>query len=195
MCRTMVGMLRKDEDLSSITTKLRIPITASPRSVIADAYEARSLSFWRRVFAAVNGTPDDPMATYVACKAVDDAEEAMETGTDRKKKPTYEWSELLSPFFAGAAEKVVRNEAQRRLRRTLVALLAYRHREGHFPAALALLSPAAPSDPYLRQPLHYRRTENGFVLYSVGKNLIDDGGNAKPSKKGDLPPDIVTTFP
>ena len=195
MCRTMAGMLRTDEDLSSITAKLRIPITGSPRSVIADAYEAHSLSFWRRVFAAGKRTQGDPMATYVAFKAVDDAEEAMETDKDGKKKPTYEWSDLLSPFFAGAAEKAVHNEAQRRLRRTLVALLAYRHREGHFPATLALLSPAAPSDPYISRPLHFRRADRGFLLYSVGPNLTDDGGNAKPAKKGDLPLDIAITFP
>jgi hypothetical protein len=195
MCRTMVGMLRKDEDLSFINANLRIPLLGAPRSVVADAYEAHSLAFWRRVFAAVNRTPNDPMATYVAFKAVEDAEEAMEAGKDRKNKPTYEWSELLSPFLAGSAEKVVRIEAQRRLRRTLVTLLAFRQRNGHFPATLALLSPAAPSDPYIHQPLHYRRTEKGFLLYSVGTNLIDDGGNANPAKKGELPPDIVTTFP
>jgi hypothetical protein len=195
MCRTMVGMLRKDEDLSFINANLRVPLTGAPSSVVADTYEAHSLAFWRRVFAAVNRTPGDPMATYIAFKAVDDAQDAMEAGSDRKPKPTYEWSELLCPFYAGAAEKVVRNEAQRSLRRTLFALLSYRQREGHFPATLALLSPPAPADPYIHQPLHYRRTAKGFLLYSVGSNLIDDGGNAKPAKKGELPPDIVTAFP
>jgi len=191
----MVDTLRKDQARSSITAKLPMPITGASRSVIADAYEAHSLSFWRRVFAAVSRTPDDPMATYVAFKAVNDAEEALSIGKDGKAKPTYEWDELLAPFFSGAEEKVVRNEAQRHLRRTLIALLAYRQHEGHLPATLADLSPPAPSDPYIRQPLHYRRTEKGFVLYSVGTNLIDDGGNAKPARKGELPPDIVTTFP
>ncbi|MCW3100597.1 MAG: hypothetical protein JWL77_6215 [Chthonomonadaceae bacterium] len=195
MCRTMAGMVRKDEDLSFINVNLRVPITGAPNTVVADAYEARSLAFWRRVFAAVSRTPDDPMATYIAFKAVNDVEEVMETGSDGKPKPTYELSALLCPYFSGAAEKVVRNEAQRRLRRTLFALLAYRQREGHFPPTLSLLSPTAPSDPYIHQPLHYRRTEKGFLLYSVGSNLIDDGGNAKPAKKGELPPDIVTVFP
>jgi len=143
----------------------------------------------------VNRTPDDPMATYIAFKAVNDAEEAISTGKDGKAKPTYEGDELLAPFFAGAEEKVVRNEAQRHLRRTLIALLAYRRREGRFPETLTLLSPVASSDPYIHQPLHYRRTEKGFVLYSVGTNLTDDGGNAKAAKRGELPPDIVTTFP
>ena len=195
MCRIMAGMVRKDESLSSINVNLRVPITGAPNTVVADAYEARSLAFWRRVFAAVSRTPDDPMATYLAFKAVNDAEDAMETDSDGKPKPTYELSAILCPYFSAAAEKVVRNEAQRSLRRTLIALLSYRQREGHFPPTLSLLSPSAPSDPYIHQPLHYRRTENGFLLYSVSSNLIDDGGNAKPAKKGELPPDIVTVFP
>jgi hypothetical protein len=195
MCRTMVGMLRKGEALSSINENIRVPLTGAPRTVVADAYEARSVAFWRRVFAAVNRTPEDPMATYIAFKAVNDAEEARATGENGKPKATYEWSGLLCPYFSGAEEKVVRNEAQRRLRRTQVALLCYRGREGHFPTALAVLSPSALSDPYTGQPLHYHRTERGFLLYSVGTNLIDDGGNAKPAKKGELAPDIVTTFP
>jgi len=195
MCRTMVGMFRKDLARSPANLYIRKPLTGASQTVVADAYEAHSLSFWRRVFAAVNRTPDDPMATYVAFKAVNDAEEAISIGKDGKAKPTYEWDELLAPFFSGAEEKVVRNEAQRHLRRTLIALLAYRQREGHLPETLSVLSPAASSDPYIHQPLHYRRLETGFVLYSVGTNLIDNGGNAKAAKKGELPPDIVTTFP
>ena len=195
MCQTVAEMMRKGESLSSINENLRVPLTGAPNTVVADAYAARSLAFWRRVFAAVSRTPDDPMATYLAFKAVNDAEEAMETDNNGKPKPTYELSAVFCPYFSGAAEKVVRIEAVRRLRRTLFALLAYRQREGHFPATLSLLSPTAPSDPYIHQPLHYRRTEKGFLLYSVGTNLIDDGGNAKPAKKGELPPDIVTVFP
>ena len=31
------------------------------------------------------------------------------------------------------------------------------------------------------QPLHYRRTDNGkFLLYSIGWNETDDGGQASP---------------
>ncbi|MCW3052043.1 MAG: hypothetical protein JWN14_1213 [Chthonomonadales bacterium] len=194
-CQTVAEMVRKDESLSDIHLNRGLPLMSAPKTVVADAYKARSLAFWRRVFAAVSRTPDDPMAMYVAYKAVDDAEQAMETGSDGKPKPTYELSALFCPYFSGAAEKVVRIKAQRRLRRTLFALLAYRQREGHFPITLSLLAPSAPSDPYIHQPLHYRQTAKGFLLYSVGTNLIDDGGNATPTKKGDLPPDIVTVFP
>jgi hypothetical protein len=183
MCRIMVDTLRKDKGGSWL------------KAGLADAYEAHSVSFWRRVFAAEKRTTGDPMATYSAIKAVDDAEAALEKDKEGSLKPTYEWSDLLCPKLAPIADRVVRNDAQRRLRHVLVALLSYRRRTGHFPPSLGLLTPAAPLDPYLGLPLHYRRTASGFRLYSVGPNLRDDGGNVIPSKEGELPPDIVTTFP
>jgi hypothetical protein len=33
-----------------------------------------------------------------------------------------------------------------------------------------------PMDPYSDKPLVYKKTEDGFILYSVGLNFIDDGG-------------------
>ncbi len=33
-----------------------------------------------------------------------------------------------------------------------------------------------PMDPYSDGPLVYRKTESGFLLYSLGINLTDDGG-------------------
>jgi hypothetical protein len=33
-----------------------------------------------------------------------------------------------------------------------------------------------PIDPFSDQPLVYKKTDNGFTLYSVGYNFKDDGG-------------------
>jgi hypothetical protein len=33
-----------------------------------------------------------------------------------------------------------------------------------------------PTDPFTGNAFHYRREENGFVVYSVGKDGVDDGG-------------------
>ncbi len=35
---------------------------------------------------------------------------------------------------------------------------------------------AIPIDPFSDKPLVYKRTEDGFTLYSVSENLTDDGG-------------------
>jgi Txe/YoeB family toxin of Txe-Axe toxin-antitoxin module len=43
-----------------------------------------------------------------------------------------------------------------------------------------------PNNPFTDEPLKYRRTKNGYIVYSVGQDLVDDGG------KGD---DIVGRRP
>ena len=53
-------------------------------------------------------------------------------------------------------------------------------RMGAYPNSLAELVPnllpEAPIDPWSGKGLLYRRTEHGFILYSVGDNMQDDGG-------------------
>jgi hypothetical protein len=61
-----------------------------------------------------------------------------------------------------------------------MAVKRYRLAHGAWPADLAALVPAylmeVPKDPLDGQPLRYRRTPDGAVVYSVGKDLADDRG-------------------
>jgi len=61
-----------------------------------------------------------------------------------------------------------------------LACLRYHAATGKLPATLNALLPmyieAVPVDPYNGTPLRYRKIENGFVVYAVGQNLKDDGG-------------------
>jgi hypothetical protein len=75
------------------------------------------------------------------------------------------------------------------LARVACALERYRRANGQFPATVAALAPkfisALPHDVINGQPLKYRRTGDGlFVLYSVGSNETDDGGEVALSKYG-----------
>ena len=61
------------------------------------------------------------------------------------------------------------------------ALAAYRADHGAYPAKLDELVPkyveAIPKDIFNNDAdLHYTRQDNGFLLYSFGRNGIDDGG-------------------
>jgi hypothetical protein len=60
------------------------------------------------------------------------------------------------------------------------ALERYRLANDEFPPTLVALVPQfatkLPHDIITGEPLKYRRTETGFVLYSVGFNKMDDGG-------------------
>jgi hypothetical protein len=63
-----------------------------------------------------------------------------------------------------------------------LALAAYHHDHGAYPASLDELVPeyleALPPDPFSQEPLVYRRGEaDEYVLYTVGEDGIDDGGD------------------
>ncbi|RKY04322.1 MAG: hypothetical protein DRP56_10170 [Planctomycetota bacterium] len=41
-----------------------------------------------------------------------------------------------------------------------------------------------PLDPYSDKPLIYRKTDDGFILYSIGSNFVDDGGVPGTDSRG-----------
>jgi hypothetical protein len=73
-----------------------------------------------------------------------------------------------------------RSEAGLDLLWTAVALRVWQAEHGAPPDSLDQLVPgllpAVPRDPFVDQPLRYRREGANFVLYSVGPDRVDDGG-------------------
>lgn len=65
--------------------------------------------------------------------------------------------------------------------RLRLALLAYKLKNGNTPETLKKLVPEylteIPADPFDGKPIRYNQEKN--ILYSVGKNIIDDGGDSK----------------
>jgi hypothetical protein len=82
--------------------------------------------------------------------------------------------------FAGSASREARCLANLRLALTAVALEQFRAAHDQYPASLSDLTPnylnAIPTDPFDGQPLRYRQQGKGYVLYSIGPDLKDDGG-------------------
>lgn len=81
--------------------------------------------------------------------------------------------------------KIQTIEANRALVITAIALRRHRIALGKYPPELAALVPeylpAPPRDPVDAKPLRYRlQPEGRFLLYSVGENGVDDGGDASP---------------
>jgi hypothetical protein len=72
-----------------------------------------------------------------------------------------------------------------------VAILRYKAEKGSYPDRLEELVAAGflarlPDDPFGEGPLTYRRTADGFLLYSWGQNLTDDGGQQGTGRDGKL---------
>jgi hypothetical protein len=64
---------------------------------------------------------------------------------------------------------------------TTLAVMLYEKEKGGYPASLDELVESGylkklPMDPFSDGPLVYRKTESGFLLYSLGTNLTDEGG-------------------
>ncbi len=96
---------------------------------------------------------------------------------------------MLLPALAKADEKAASEQAGVTLARVACALERHRLATGAYPEQLTELTPRfidrLPVDPVNGQPLKYRReAPDRFVLYSVGFNLKDDGGQPGVTSKG-----------
>jgi hypothetical protein len=88
----------------------------------------------------------------------------------------------------------IRSDAYVRLFMCGMAVRSFYLEHGSYPTNLADLVPnyldAVSLDPFSGKPLHYRKTSQGFLLYSVGPDRIDDDGTPMPpppaAQKGDL---------
>jgi hypothetical protein len=110
---------------------------------------------------------------------------------------------LFLPALGNAARKFAYAQASVDLARTAIALERYRLAHGEYPESLDALVPQfiakLPHDVINSQPLHYRRdppspgsgaASGQFVLYSVGWNETDGGGEVGFKKDGSV--DIST---
>jgi hypothetical protein len=114
----------------------------------------------------------------------------------RLSSPLAPFRHLMSQQSASpsprALEHTLRNETARRLTVTAIALKRHQLRHGRYPETLAGLAPgflaAVPVDPWSGRPLCYRLTpQGGFILYSVGVDGVDDGGDATPPGNSTAP--------
>ena len=93
---------------------------------------------------------------------------------------------MMDQVYSGYLLKIGETEMARRIAATAVALERYRLRHGEYPASLEQLTPdflALGCSLILMdgKPLRYRRQNDGtFLLYSVGVDGADDGGDASP---------------
>ena len=66
---------------------------------------------------------------------------------------------------------------------------------GRLPDSLDELVPkwldAVPTDPFDDKPIRYKKLAKGFVTYSVGPDLKDDGGKERNPKDSNAPYDIT----
>jgi hypothetical protein len=99
---------------------------------------------------------------------------------------------LLFPALVLVVEPTTRAEAKRDVARLGLALYAYRASKGRFPDKLDDLAPdfisAVPRDPFDGQAMKLKRSGEGLTVYSIGPDMIDNGGAPfdPKTKTGDI---------
>jgi hypothetical protein len=100
---------------------------------------------------------------------------------------------LLFPSFTAAFNAKSKVLAVRESLLTAIAAERYRHQTGQFPAQLADLVPdylaSARLDPFDGRPLRFKPGESDILIYSIGLDGKDDGGQNSSGNPSE--PDIV----
>jgi hypothetical protein len=96
---------------------------------------------------------------------------------------------IMAPALGKVYRTSYRFKAEVQSVPVIIAALRFKIGKGHYPEDLAELQQFGyikeiPIDPFSDQPLVYKRTEDNFILYSVGFNFKDDGGQVYRDEKG-----------
>jgi len=97
--------------------------------------------------------------------------------------------EILTPALGRINEISYRIQVDIGATVTILAALRYKQNVGNYPQGLNELINAGylkelPMDAFSGRPLVYKRTDDNFILYSVGLNFTDDGGESGKDTKG-----------
>ena len=104
----------------------------------------------------------------------------------------------IMPALSRISTIELKTIAQLRTARVALAIERYRLAAGKLPDALIDLVPAyleaVPTDPFDGNEIRYKKLEAGFVVYSIGEDLSDDGGKEQPPRRTNESPTWDVTF-
>ena len=136
--------------------------------LVEQAYAARSLGFWNDMFTMQEGAQWNPI---LASAELD----RMAIRYGQSHRPSDALGAILFPVFAQVGAAFEKMKANRACVRGMIEVLLFKNKHGRLPKTLAEAG-VKDIDPFNGEPFKYRRTDAGFVIYSVGYDRKDDGG-------------------
>jgi len=108
------------------------------------------------------------------------------------KKARYWPASWLLPALGGINRAAYRHKTQVEAVITTLAVIRFKQSTGNYPENLEELVVTGylkkiPLDPFSDKSLVYKKTDGNFILYSVGLNFKDDGGQVYRGKEGKKP--------
>jgi hypothetical protein len=176
--------IRSGKVQSSWLTKLGVRRGAGGNVVesvamwIADVYPSAMLKYYPEYLRHMNRCVD------IAKLPIHERAAKIKKWEDECRNTKNPLIKKLAPALSKVYTADCRHQAM--LRSTMVALACERYRLKHkdnaWPASLDVLVKeklldAIPADPMDNQPLRYRRTKDGIVIYSIGMDMTDNHGN------------------
>jgi len=141
-----------------------------PVPMARSAYEARALEFWSGVFEATDQHKEDPISQMeaVALRA-----KAVRLQSD----PSYRLLAAYLPEMSLMANAYRKRVAYERTALALISALQYEAKSGQWPQSTAFV------DPFNGTPLGTSASKDGFIVWSIGPDRLDDRG-AGPERNG-----------
>ena len=168
-----------------------------PTDLLLHGYRALGL------MAIDHGSYLDLMTQYVelsklpmheAVPEVKKVDQAVSSLSWARAAATKEFLELQGKTFVIYAMDIGRV----RTARAALAVERYRLAHGKMPNALDVMAPGfideVPIDPFDGKPLRYRTLEEGFVIYSVAEDGVDNGGGAANAAGETFGPGVDISF-
>ncbi|AIE84997.1 hypothetical protein [Fimbriimonas ginsengisoli] len=141
---------------------------------VQGAFDAKLVEAYRKMIEAL---PKDPSQWEKSYQVAVERGRAVEA--DHSIANTL--NQIIMPVFEQAAQSVGQALMRRRLAITTLKLLDEKAHKRAFPRLLPNFGDDR-IDPFSGKPLHYLREDSGFLLYSVGKDRVDDGGAGRDPK-------------
>ncbi len=99
--------------------------------------------------------------------------------------------QMFMPATARVSEIAYRGKMGHEATKTIVAVLRWQLEKNQYPETLDELVKGGfldklPMDAFSDKPLVYKKTDDDFILYSVGFNFTDDGGQYSKDRYGDI---------